>query len=391
MTNNRFKRFSAVILAVVLAFSCLGITAFAQDNEIKNVIVMIGDGMGTNHLEWTKLENDTQLYMDTLPHQGYSKTSSLLGLTDSAAGGTALSCGYKTVNSNIGTLALPILTQGIVFASFKNSCEAAISVGKRAGILTSDVCSGATPAAFCVHTASRSNTEDITEKELKCGINLLWACSNDLVTEENSEAEGWKYVSSLKDVQALNNGDRSFGVFSGQLCFDSGAAEDIPLSTLTTLAIDNLNCDKGFFLMVEGAHIDKYSHANDKENMMKSVLEFDKAVRNAVEFAKRDGHTAVVVTADHETGGITYNSDAKDYYFTLTNHSTANVPLRVYGSADLVDNGKAVENVEVAKFTASELGYTDKYPSYTVNYNAFGDFFKDLGKEIKETVTGWFE
>ena len=387
---KNFRKLIALILVSLMLLSAFSFAGYSKDTEIKNVIIMIGDGMGSNHLEWTKAEKDVDLFMDTLPYRGFSKTDSLSGLTDSAAGGTALSCGQKVYNSNVGTIAITAFDQGVVLADLKNVSEVAVAVGKRAGVLTSDVCSGATPASFSVHSAKRENTQIITDQELSCNLNLLWACDNGLVSKEAVTKAGKTYVSSLDDIANLKDGEKSFGVFSGNLCYDKGGENDIPLSTLTASAIENLDCQEGFFLMVEGAHIDKYSHANDMEGMMLSLIEFDKSVQTACEFAERDGHTLVIVTADHETGGITFDEQAQSWSFTKTDHSNADVPLRVYGSSDLISNGQSIENNQVGEFIADSLGYSKRFPSLSPNFRFIPDFFGQFGPWLRQSIEDLF-
>ncbi len=380
MKKHNISRILAVMLAFVLAFSSFTVYGFSASDEdgFKNVIVLIGDGMGENHLNWTKAERNVALVMESLPYRGQSRTDSLSGTTDSAAGGTALSSGLITNNSNVGTFSGEIGDYNFIISTYMNTCEVAKALGKKAGVLSSDVNSGATPAAFSAHTTDRDNTEDITNQQLSSNLDLIWAVNNGLLNEQNITENGWEYVDGTDDIDALGADDRSFGAFKGPLCYDNGSDSYIPLSELTTKAIEQLDNEKGFFLMVEGAHIDKGSHSNDKDAMMNALIEFDRAVASALAFAKEDGNTLIVVTADHETGGITLNEETGEYEFTKDGHSSANVPLLVYGSDTLVKDGKSVKNKEISRFTAKALGYTAKYPVFTVSPTAFSDFFKAL-------------
>ena len=387
---ENMKKFVSAVLAVMMLLAVLSTGASAEEKTFKNVIVMIGDGMGENHLEWTKAEYGTDLFVDTLPYQGYSKTNSYTFTTDSAAGGTALSCGDRAINGNIGTLAIPMDDYGAVICTYTNSCEIAKDLGKKTGIVTSDKNSGATPAAFSAHVASRKMTDAICDQQLASDIDLIWGKADSYITEEMANEAGWTYLDGLSDVEALEKGTKSFGQFVNPVEFPFGNEDEAPLSYLTGKAIELLENENGFFLMVEGAHIDKYSHSNDAEGMMKSVLEFDKAIKTAVEFAEEDGSTLVIVTADHETGKITFDEDTQEYGFTQTDHSNTNVPLRVYGSDELVKDGKAIRNRNVSLFTAKKMGCTN-YPAPVMNPKFLPEFFPALGKWLAVEIKDLFE
>ena len=384
------KRFLSAALAAIILLAVLPAGASSEEKTFKNIIVMIGDGMGENHLEWTKAEYNTDLYVDTLPYQGYSKTNSYTFTTDSAAGGTALSCGDRAINGNIGTLAIPMDDYGAVICTYTNSCEIAKELGKKTGIVTSDKNSGATPATFSAHVASRRMTDEICDQQLASDFDLIWGMADSYITEETATDAGWKYLDGYSDVESLEKGTKSFGQFVNPIEYPFGAEDEAPLSYLTGKAIEHLDNENGFFLMVEGAHIDKYSHSNIKEGMMKSVLEFDKAIETAVEFAKEDGNTLVIITADHETGKITFDEETQEYGFTQTSHSNTNVPLRVYGSDELVKDGKAIRNRNVSLFTAKKMG-CEKYPAPVMNPLFIPEFFDALKNWLAVEIKDLFE
>ena len=381
---KRIYKLLVLTLAFLITVSCIT-PAFSivLIDEVKNVIIMIGDGMGENHLEWTKSELGVELEMDKLPYQGYSKTDSLSGLTDSAAGGTALSCGLHCFNSNLGTLSLLINGHGATAFNYMNVSEAALKIGKKAGIVTSDVNSGATPASFSVHTYKRELTEEITKQQAECNLDLIWAADNGVSDKKMFEDNGWTYSTTEDELKELDKNKRSFAAIKGNIFYDTGDENDAPLSELTALAIERLDNESGFFLMVEGAHIDKNSHSNIKDGMMNSLVEFDKAVKCAVDFAKEDGNTIVIVTADHETGAITKDENGQ-YGFTSGDHSKADVPLRLFGSDGLVKDGEHAVNKEVGKFIAKKLGYTERFPVMTFNPDFFKELFSAVIASIKD-------
>ena len=147
------KKITSVLLVLLMLVSLMPFGAAAEKAEIKNVIFMIGDGMGPNHLEWAKAETGEKLAMDDMPVKGYRITDSLSGLTDSAAGGTALACGLLAFNSNVGTMSVSLDGHAFVVLNYVNLCEASQKAGKKTGIITSDTNTGATPATFSAHAA----------------------------------------------------------------------------------------------------------------------------------------------------------------------------------------------------------------------------------------------
>ena len=329
------------------------------DKDIENVIFLIGDGMGYNHLEKTKFERSVTLTLDTFAIQGSSRTRSLTNdVTDSAAGGTALSCGIRTYNSGVGVYLLDPLD---VFIHPINITELCRDNKMLTGVITTDETSGATPAAFSAHATERYKAEDITEDQMKSDINIIWGTENGVATKETANENGYEYVTTYNEMMALKEGSKSFAQFTNDLWTSEQADENSPtLSQMTEKAIDLLDDgENGFFLMVEGAHIDKHSHNNESENMTEAMSEFDKAIKIALDFAKEDGNTLVVVTADHETGAITLN-DNGEYEFTSDDHSAADVPLRVYGSEKLIKNGETVNNYEIPIRIAYILGFTEE-------------------------------
>ncbi len=329
------------------------------DENIENVIFLIGDGMGYNHLEKTKLERNIELTLDTFAIQGSSRTRSLTNdVTDSAAGGTALSCGIRTYNSGVGVYLLDPLD---VFIHPVNITELCRDNNMLTGVITTDETSGATPASFSAHATERYKSEDITEDQFNSNINLIWGTENGVATKEMAAEYGYKYVTTYDEMMSLDEGSKSFAQFTNDLWTLEQSDKNNPtLSQMTEKAIDLLDDgENGFFLMVEGAHIDKHSHNNESENMTEALAEFDKSIKIALDFAKEDGNTLVIVTADHETGAITLN-DKGEYEFTSDDHSAADVPLRVYGSEKLIKTGETVNNYEIPIRIAYVLGFTDE-------------------------------
>ena len=324
--------------------------------EYKNVIIMIGDGMGYNHLYWMEDEYDVDANIFTMTdHIGYSKTrSSSAAVTDSAAGGTALACGIRTTNSALGVF--PQDQLAVTYYAM-NLSELANSYGKMTGIVTSDDNSGATPSAFSVHVYDRGEKEEITRQQIEDSkLDLIWAHNNGLVTDEWANEYGWKLANNTAEFEALKEGERSFGAFDGDLWNTNTGADSPNLSALTSKAIDMLDDDEdGFFLMVEGAHIDKHSHSKDPANMVIAAYEFDQACKAVLEYAEEKGDTLVIITADHETGAISLEDDGS-FKYNSGSHSATNVPLAVYGSDTFIADGEAINNKEVSRRLALAMG-----------------------------------
>ncbi len=356
----------SIITAVIMALESFSGFAFIKQNKktdferCKNVIFMIGDGMGFNSINKTKAEEGIdELNMDTILMRGESKTASANSpITDSAAGGTALSTGVRVNNSAIGvyaydeykTVSYPI-----------NLTEIAISQGKLAGVITTDSTSGATPATFSAHTDDRHNEADITSQQLAGDLNLVWGDETESFTNEAAEKAGFEVITNKDEMNALEEGSRSFGQFSDDVWHRESPDGMPTLAEMTAKAIDLLDDDEdGFFLMVEGAHIDKNSHKNNGEGMKDALLSFDDAIGTALKYAEENGDTLVVITADHETGGIA--KIGGKYVYTRGQHSGYNVPLLVYGCDNFIKNGEAIKNKEISRRVACVMDYTE-YPA----------------------------
>ena len=354
------KIISAIIAALMslnLSFNSMVNTDEALDpGDYDNVILMIGDGMGFYHIDWMEQEYGIEeAYMFSMTdYHGESKTRSSNNIvTDSAAGATALSCAVRTNNGAIGVF--PQDQYAVAYVP-QNLSELAHSYGMMTGIVTSDNNHGATPGGFSAHIFDRDEGEEITRQQIEeSDLDLIWSATSGLVNDEYANEYGWTLIDTTAEFEAVQPGTRSFGQFSGNVWAPDTGADSPSLSALTTKAIDMLDDDEdGFFLMVEGAHIDKHSHSNEEANMKIAAKEFDLAVKAAIEYAKADGNTLVVITADHETGAISYKNG--EYKFNSGGHSGANVPLLVYGSDNFIEEGEAINNKEIARRLAMAMG-----------------------------------
>ena len=367
MFSSFMAKVTATLISIILTFgTTFGIykapTTKASseyfDKGIKNVIYLIGDGMGFNHLEKTKAERNTALVMDTFDIQGSAMTRSLTKkVTDSAASGTALATGSRTYNKAIGVYLFDSTPK---YSYPKNLRELCSERGMLTGVVTTDETTGATPSAFSAHSSDRYNTEDITMDQLSGSADLIWGQANGVATKSEAQANGYTYVTTYSEMMALEEGSRSYGQFTNALWTLEQSDKNTPnLEQMAMKAIDLLDdSDEGFFLMIEGAHIDKHSHSNRDNDMTEALLEFDSTVEAVLEYAKNDGETLVVITADHETGAI--KADGEGYKFTSGDHSAADVPLLVYGSDKIISKGEKINNYEIPMRIAYTIGFSEE-------------------------------
>lgn len=311
-----------------------------EDKQIKNVILMIGDGTGLAQIASGQLAvagPDGLLHMQTMPVTGIVKTHSSDNLiTDSAAGATAYSCGLKTYNGAIGVDPNQIPCKTIL--------ELAEEKGLSTGLVSTSSITHATPASFASHVVQRSMQEDIAADFLDSGVEVFlgggvkWfhkdmrSDSLDLLHEFQNK--GYEIILD-KDRLSTSSSNKMLGLFS-----EDGLerTENEPSSKeMVSKALENLNTnDNGFFLMVEGSQIDWAGHDNNVEYLKREVQDFDEAVQEVLEFAREDGETLVVLTADHETGGMTMQrqvaeGDSLEVFWTTDYHTGIPVPLMAYG------------------------------------------------------------
>ncbi|MCQ2462552.1 MAG: alkaline phosphatase [Clostridia bacterium] len=351
------------VLALFTSFLVMFTGAFASSkqkktdfSQCKNVIFFIGDGMGFNSIKMAEQYLGKNLdSFDSFTLNGESKTDSASGplfVTDSAAGGSALATGVRISLKSVGVYPSDIDAE----KSYPmNLAELAVSQGKSAGIVTTAKTFDATPAAFSAHVSYREKSQEIHRQQSDSDLTLLWGMRDKNLDLDYTKSKGFNIIWNEKDMNALEPGCRSFGQFGYNFYFDNEEKNQPTFSEMTAKAIDLLDDDEdGFFLMVEAAHIDKCSDKMDEEGMSKVMDAFDKAIKTALDYAEENGDTMVLVTADHETGGIIKLGGK--YVYTSTWHTDQNVPLLVYGCDDFIKNGEAIENCEVGRRTACVMG-----------------------------------
>lgn len=353
-----FTKIVVLIMSLVITLTnMLGLNFVAPEEEaaeVKNVIILIGDGMGFNHLYATEKVHGVELsILNRFEYYGSQMTRSASSpVTDSAAGGTALATGGRTMNGYIGVYPTDPLGAIAVPASVT---DVAMKYGMATGIVTSDSIMGATPSSFSAHVRDRDLAEDIFAQQVVSDIDLIWGAAAGEVTESAVEENGKAYVNTLSEVKALEPGQKSIGQFDSTTLWQGNDNGDQPtLSELAAEAIDILSKDEdGFFMMLEAAHIDKRSHDQDGEGAMTAVLEFDKVVDVVLDFAEADGNTLVIITADHETGSVTLVGG--EYKWLTGSHSGANVPCFVYGADSFIADGETINNIDIPDFAVAYM------------------------------------
>jgi alkaline phosphatase len=311
-----------------------GEIAVAQ--QVKNVIVMIGDGMGVAQVYAGITANHGSLNLERATATGFSKTYSASHyITESAAGGTAIACGQKTNNDHVGVNA-----NGDSIPSMLNLAHLK---GLSTGIVVTCGLTHATPAAFSAHQKSRSMGEEIAADIARSKIDVLIGGGRNMFEKRKDgvnlskkmKADGYTVGYSLADT-AKNTSRMLLLLDSAHLPAYPARGEMLPQSV--SVALNILNKDKdGFVLMVEGSQIDWGGHAKNIDYIINEMLDFDRAVARAFDFADRNPGTLVVVTADHETGGLAltggnFEEGKVDSHFASNNHTSVMVPVFAYGA-----------------------------------------------------------
>ncbi len=304
------------------------------DYKGKNLIYIIGDGMGFNHIENTKLGTDIDKFCFEDNYVGDVTTRSAnKDITDSAASATALATGVKTNNDYIGVNSR--------MEALENIMELSKKYGRKTGIVTTDILSGATPAGFSAHANHRKYTSRIIESQAVGAVDLLMG-KYDSDYNENKDLftdNGFAYTESYAELKELSKDSK---IVANLMDIDTNyipANDDaVPLKTLVEYALDYLttNNDRAFTLMVEGAYIDKHSHERDIARMMAAMLELEETVEYILEWAEGRDDTVIIFTADHETGMLDLADNKEGIVNSLygsPNHSAENVPLYLFNVA----------------------------------------------------------
>ncbi len=357
-----------ILTLIIVCFACAGAQAQKKApnrEKVRNVIFLIGDGMGLAHVAATTIYNGYEpLNIERAQYVGLQKTYSANNrVTDSAASGTALATGSKTNNGTIGLDAEGNPVESILEKASRN--------GLSTGLVATYAITHATPASFIGHVKDRGMEEEIAEYFLKTDIDVFFGGGRKYFADRKDKrdltaelaAKGYTMIYDVADI-ASTDADKVGGLFArgGMAKMRDGRGDYLPTATAKALDILKRN-KKGFFVMIEGSMIDGGGHDNDIKMVVDETIDFDKAVKVAFDFADRNPGTLVVVTADHETGGLTLPSGKPDfslpdqgvkYTFSTGGHTGTFIPVYAYGAGAQNFTG-IMENTDIPKIMARLL------------------------------------
>ena len=349
--HMKWTRFSAIALTAVAVSSMCGCRNKGSDGPIilkdvkqaKNVILMIGDGMGPQQIKAGELYKGETLTLQNFPYMTKVETmSNSDSITDSAAAATAMATGTRTTNGIIG--------KNSNYEDLETIVDIAHSLGKRTGIIATEELYGATPMGFSGHADTRGDKETLlTSAATTSNVDLF---VSSIMTENYQNiftSAGYQLMAEAGKISE-SKADKVFGSYVIPAVAESMSVEGnvVAFDRLVSEALEDLSQDKdGFFLMAEGSHIDHGGHNNDICYMLEELLAFDDGVQAALEWAKGRKDTVVIVVADHETGGLeldaqttheevveTYQNDGAGawYFWGTDGHSATDVNCYINGA-----------------------------------------------------------
>lgn len=319
-----------------------------SQNKSPNIILMIGDGMGLTQISSGMYANGNSTALEEFQYIGLSKTNSSNSLvTDSAASGTAMATGVKTLNKVLG-----IDSKNVSKKSILEICQ---DKGYRTGLIATSSIVHATPASFYAKEISRYNYENIAFQFSNHSVDLFVGGGSKYFTARKDKKNLLKEMLDYDLVRSIREFEKSnaskigfFTYFDEPPSIINGRSPN--LDRITTIAINKLSSkDSPFFIMIEGSQIDWGGHGNDSNMVISEFKDFNSAIKVALEFAKSDKNTLVVVTADHETGGMSLNGGKINRVFNTFNtkgHTATMVPVFSYGLNSNLFKG-IYENTEI--------------------------------------------
>lgn len=325
-----------------------------KGKKVKNVILMIGDGMSLMHVYTAWAANRGKLWLENAQATGLSKTWAVKKLvTDSGSGGTSLATGVKTVYHAVG-----VDPEGKPLTSL---VDVAKELGKDAGMAVTCRLWDATPCDFCCHNIDRDKEEELVGDYPTSGVDFVFGGGAQKFTNRKDgrdifkelQEKGYHVSRTLDDFFAYDKNSRIFAVpYDKDTPLPDERGDLLARASMKGISLMNQN-KNGFFMMIEGSQLDDYGHFNQLDLLMKETLDFDQTVGEMMKWAAKDGETLVVVTADHETGGLTLVNGNKDEgrvecCFSSKDHTGAMVPVYAFGPG--AENFTGIfENTDVFK------------------------------------------
>ena len=384
------KKKASVAIALLAVLAVTSCSSAKDDPQVKNVIYLIGDGMGFGAVTSLLLAEDSVTGFEQAPVIGLNETCSANNyVTDSPAGGTALAAGVRTKNGYCG-----LDPEGNRMTTILHKAQA---MGKKTGIVVNTTLTEATPAAFYAGVTSRRMTYEIAEQFTVSGVDVAIGSGLDHFISRpdsldltatlidngydvylnwsavlNTPSDKFIGILPMADVHRQESGRKEAGAAAGhEVCLaarlasaseDAGASDlsepTVYLQKASAKALDVLsrNSDNGYFLMIESALIDGYGHNNDSEGMIAEMKEFDALLRQLVAYVDQHPETLLVVTADHETGGTWLNytgyevggSSPVAMSYSTRGHSGVVVPIFAYGEGAEAFAG-VMKNTDIPK------------------------------------------
>ncbi|NLT22355.1 MAG: alkaline phosphatase [Syntrophorhabdus sp.] len=393
--KNRYPIATLPLLAVCLAALAilLSVSGIAVSGErvFRNVIVLVGDGMGSTHTTLARWYKGAPLSLDAMYVGGMRTYSADSLITGSAPAATALACGFKSMGRSVGIMPCGAAIVPGVFDPGESRCKPIASVlegaklsGRSVGLVATSNIQHATPAAFSSHWPDRADYDEIAKQQVHQDIDVVLGGGRRYLlpagkggTRKGDEdligvlrSKGYRLVANREEMLGAVS-PKLWGLFADDaLAYDLDRKSLSPgepgLSEMTAKAIEVLSKNpKGFFLFVEGSKIDWASHANDPVGVISDVLAFDEAVGIALDLARKDGGTMVIAFSDHGNGGMSIGNRVTDKTYSRLRHEQVVGPLR---KASLT--GEGIEKVlkgdrsedNVKRVISEYLGIDDLTP-----------------------------
>ena len=344
--------FISIFVIISLSKYCSNSNKQTKSEKPQNIILLIGDGMSTPQIYAYMLTQESPTAFEQFPVSGLVKTASKSHkITDSAAGGTAIATGNKTNNGMIGMNSDSIPVPSML--------EILSDKGMKTGLVATSYITHATPASFVAKNINRNNYEEIAmdlANSTKVDL-LIGGGRNHFNKRKDSinligkmKSEGWHYYDTLINIDA--NAEKIL-VLADENHLPAYPQRGNFLPEATSLALENLENKDGFFLMIEGSQIDFACHNNDSAYLVNEMHDFNNTINVVLDYAQKNPNTLVIVTADHETGGLSIIDPEERYTKTHLNFSTGShspLPVPIFAFGPGADNFTGIiDNTDIKK------------------------------------------